>query len=185
MSWFITRRLPLVKWMSSETHKAVYSTHTHTPTLPICSVYPYGFNFSRHWATLAMAEEKMFSNASTPQCKVYVPGGKQHSTLLLECSTVKESVWDLAPRFKDMETLSRWTDQNTQTWRPYCATTAFSVDPVHGDPQGAKGRHPQKQATQKTVSGCSVILHRNARGGGSPRGCQGRGPGLTTQSTDS
>lgn len=65
--------------------------------------------------------------------------------LLLECSTVKESVWDLAPRFKDMETLSRWTDQNMQTWRPYCATTACSVDPVHGDPQGAKGRHPPKQ----------------------------------------
>lgn len=104
------------KQMSSQTHRAVCLPTP--PALPICSVYPCGFNFSRYWPTLAIREEKIFSNAPVPQCKVYVPCGKQHSTWLLECSTVKKSVWDLVLRFKDAKTSLRRAGWNTQVLRP-------------------------------------------------------------------
>lgn len=154
MPWFITLRLPLVKRMSSRTHKAVY--FPTPPALSLCSVFPYGFNFSRHWATLAIGEEKMFSNASAPQCKVYAPWGKQHSTSLLECSTVKESVWDLAPRLQDTETSSGWADQNTQTLRPimlrqFAVKTQCLV--THGAP-----RTDPSQRQAATWTGESVRL---------------------------
>lgn len=157
MPWFITLRLPLGTRMSSQTYKAVY--FPTPPKCPICSVYPYGFNFSAHWATLAIGEGKIFSNASVPQCKVYVPWGKQHSTLLLECSTVKESVWDLALRFKDMQNSSGWADQNTQTLRPYCAETVCSEDPVHVTRGAPRTDTPQDKLPpeQEAVSAFDVF----------------------------
>lgn len=93
---------------------------------------------------LAIGEKKIFPNASVPQCKVYVPWGKQHSTLLLECSTVKESVWDLALRFKDSETLLGWADENTQAWGPSAVKTQYVVIPGAPRTDTPKDKLPPK-----------------------------------------
>lgn len=169
------------KWVSSQTHKAVFSL---TPlSLPICSLDPYGFNLSRYWTSLAIGEEKIFPNASVPQCKVYVPWGKQHSTLLLECSTVKESVWDLALRFTNAKTLLGWADENTQALGPSYAQelavkTQYMV--THGALRTDALKHKLPPETEDSVRLC----HSTPLPPQNPRGRQGQSPWPITQPRD-